>query len=78
MIETELNLTVEERSALREISRLTGKTEDELIREAVGQFITEFHQNRLALMRQARGVWKERDDLPAFGDLRREWDRLPF
>ena len=77
MIETELNLTVEERSALREISRLTGKTEDELIREAVGQFITEFHRSRLALMRKARGMWKERDDLPAFGDLRREWDRLP-
>ena len=36
MIGTELNLTEQERAALREISRLTGKTEDELIREAVG------------------------------------------
>ena len=35
MIETELNLTAQERSTLQEISRLTGKTEDELIREAV-------------------------------------------
>ncbi len=78
MIGTELNLTEQQRSALQEISRLTGKTEDELIREAVGHLIAEFqHENRLALMQKAKGIWKERDDLPAFGDLRREWDRLP-
>jgi hypothetical protein len=76
MIGTELNLTEQERSALREISRLTGKTEDELIREAVGQLIAEFqNENRLALMQKAKGIWKDRNDLPAFGDLRREWDR---
>jgi hypothetical protein len=75
---TELNLTERERSALQEISRLTGKTEDELIRNAVEQLIAEFrHENRLALMQKAKGIWKERDDLPALGDLRREWDRLP-
>lgn len=78
MMATELNLTEQERSALQEISRLTGKTEDELIREAVGQLIVEFqHENRIALMQKAKGIWKERDDLPALGDLRREWDRLP-
>lgn len=76
---TELNLTEQEHFALQEISRLTGKTEDELIREAVGQLIAEFqceNQNRLTLMQKAKGIWKERDDLPAFGDLRREWDRI--
>jgi len=76
---TELNLTEQEHFALQEISRLTGKTEDELIREAVGQLIAEFqyeNQNRLTLMQKAKGIWKERDDLPAFGDLRREWDRV--
>ena len=78
MIGTELNLTEQERSALQEISRLTGKTEDDLIHEAVGQLIVEFqHENRVALMQKAKGIWKERDDLPALGDLRREWDRLP-
>jgi hypothetical protein len=78
MIGTDLNLTEQERSALQEISRLTGKTEDELIREAVGQLIAEFqNENRLALIQKAKGIWKDRDDLPALGDLRREWDRLP-
>jgi hypothetical protein len=78
MIGTELNLTEEERSALQEISRLTGKTEDELIREAVGQLITEFqNENRITLLQKAKGIWKDRDDLPASEELRREWDRLP-
>jgi hypothetical protein len=77
MIETELNLTEQERSVLHEISRRTGKTEGELIREAVGQFISCFQvENRLALMQQAKGIWKDRDDLPAFEDLRSEWERV--
>jgi hypothetical protein len=77
MIGAELNLTEQERSALQEISRRTGKTEDELIRAAVEQLIAEFqNENRLALMRKAKGIWKDRDDLPAFGDLRREFDRV--
>ena len=73
----ELNLTEQERSVLQEISRQTGKTEDELIREAIAHLIAEFrNENRLTLMRKARGVWKDRNDLPAFEDLRREWDRF--
>lgn len=76
MIGTELNLTEQERHALQEISRRTGKTEGELIREAVGQLINGFQvENRPALMQQAKGIWKDRSDLPAFEDLRREWDR---
>jgi predicted DNA-binding protein len=77
MIETELNLTEQERSVLQEISRRTGKTEGELIREAVGQLISGFQvEDRLALMRKAKGIWRDRSDLPAFEDLRREWDRV--
>lgn len=77
MMETELNLTEEERTGLREIARRTGRTEGELIHEAVSRLISGFQiENRLALMRQAKGIWKDRNDLPAFEDLRREWDRL--
>jgi hypothetical protein len=32
--------------------------------------------DRLELMRQARGIWKERNDLPDFGRLRGEFDRI--
>jgi hypothetical protein len=32
-------------------------------------------EDRLSLLQQARGMWKDRSDLPAVADLRREWDR---
>ena len=33
-------------------------------------------QDRLAKLRQACGIWRDRDDLPDFEALRREWDRF--
>ncbi len=76
MAEIELNLTENEEKALREIALRTGKTEDELIQDAVGKLI----EQRLPIgnsgILQARGIWKNRGDLPDFEKIRREWDRL--
>ncbi len=78
-MEMEVNLTERERSLVQEISRRTGKTESELIQEAVGQLIGEHQaEGRVALMQKAKGIWKDRSDLPVFEDLRREWDRSSF
>jgi hypothetical protein len=53
-----------------------GKTPDELAHDVVRELITQFRgEDRLSLLRQARGMWKDRTDLPALADLRREWDR---
>jgi hypothetical protein len=77
MLEAELNLTEQERIALQEISRRTGKSEGQLIREAVNQLIARFQSHaRPALMRKARGIWKDRQDLPALDELRSEWNRF--
>jgi hypothetical protein len=77
MAETELDLTEKERSILQEIARRTGKSESELIHEAISRLINGFaSENRLSLIRQAKGIWKDRSDLPVFEDLRREWDRF--
>jgi predicted DNA-binding protein len=76
MIETEINLTDEERGALRRIAERTGKSEAELVREAVERLISEFQrEDDRSRMRSARGIWKDRDDVPALEDLRREWNR---
>jgi hypothetical protein len=57
------------------IAERTGRTQSELIREAVDRFIDRYHEgNRSELLRSARGMWKEREDLPGFQALRRELD----
>ena len=72
----ELNLTAQEQTALETIVQRTGKTSDELVHEAVKQLIAQFqYEDRLSLLRQARGMWKDRTDLPSLTDLRHEWDR---
>lgn len=75
-METEITLTEQERNSLREISQRTGKSEEELVREAIELFIGQTQtDDRHVLMQKARGIWKNREDLPAFRELRSEWDR---
>ena len=72
----ELNLTAQEQTALETMAQRTGKTPDELVHDAVKQLIAQFqYEDRLSLLRQARGMWKDRTDLPSLADVRREWDR---
>ncbi len=67
---------------LDELSRQTGKTPEQLANEAVEQFAVEAEQEehekflawRTAAERMA-GMWKDRDDLPDFDELRKSWDR---
>ena len=71
-----LHLTEQEQTALESMAQRTGKTPDELVHDAIKQFIAQFQaEDRLSLLRQARGMWKDRTDLPSSADLRREWDR---
>ena len=77
MVEAQFYLTEQEHRALNEISQLTGKSSNELLRQAVDQFIERFQmQNRRELMQKARGIWKDRQDLATLEKLRRDWDRL--
>jgi hypothetical protein len=71
-----LHLTEQEQAALEIMAQRMGKTPDEIVHDVVKQLIAQFQsEDRLSLLRQARGMWKDRTDLPSLADLRREWDR---
>jgi predicted transcriptional regulator len=74
---TQIPLTDAEDRALDEIAAQTGKTRDELLREAVDQFLVRHRPPEwLQRLRQGRGLWKDRDDLPSLEALRGEMDRF--
>jgi hypothetical protein len=76
MVRTQIYLTEQEQRALRELSQRTGRTQSELIREAVDRYIDQAEPvDRISLLRQARGMWSDRTDLPDFTKLRQEFDR---
>jgi hypothetical protein len=79
MVRTQIYLTAKERDALRDLARQTGKKQSELIRRAIDDFIERNQpKDRRAALEQAWGIWKDRDDLPDFAALRREFDRFPY
>ena len=76
MFRTQIYLTEDEKSALQNISFETGKKQSELIRHAVDQLIENFsNTHRLAFLRKAKGIWKNRKDIPVFKEIRESWDR---
>ncbi len=73
---TTITLTEQELNFLRIIAQQTRKTPEELVRDAVIQFLAQYQAaHRRALLQQARGMWQDRADLPSFTDLRSEMDR---
>jgi len=56
----------------------SGRSQSALIREAIDAFLHQQQpQGRLARLRQGRGLWADRTDLPDWSALRSEMDRAP-
>lgn len=76
MIRTQIYLTEKEKAQLETIAQTRGVKQSELIREAVDELIEKYAPSqRLAQIKQVRGLWKNRQDLPALRDLRSGWSR---
>ncbi|GMR09987.1 MAG: ribbon-helix-helix domain-containing protein [Anaerolineae bacterium] len=77
MERTQIYLTEKERKTLKAMSARLGRSQSALIREAVDRYIERDQEgSRLDLLRQARGLWAKRYDLPDFEGIRRELDRI--
>ncbi len=77
MTTAQVTLSESQRTAIQALSQSHGKTQEEILHQAIEQFLTQHQgENRLAALRQARGIWKDKQDLPDFTGLRNEWNRL--
>lgn len=76
MIRTQIYLTEAEHQSIREIARATQQSQSALIRQAIDQYLTRTKPaDKLAKIRRAKGIWKERDDL-ALAEMRADFDRF--
>jgi predicted transcriptional regulator len=76
MASASINLSDEEQAALNELAQQTGKSTEELLHSAVQQMLLRRDtKNRRELLAQAKGMWRDRTDLPDYEELRREFDR---
>jgi hypothetical protein len=76
MIKTEIELTEQQNLALQTLASQLGKEPIELIGQAISNLLANWDQKtRLQKMRVARGIWKDREDLPNFDELRHSWQR---
>jgi hypothetical protein len=78
LLQIELNQKNSERAG--EISRRLGKSPAELVNDAVERYLADAEGDatepdwKTAIM-QAAGMWKDRDDLPDFEEIRRSMSR---
>lgn len=76
MIRTQIYLTEQEQTALEALTRQTGKSQSELIRDAVDSLIARFDSgSRLDKLRAARGMWKDRVDTSDLEATRQSMNR---
>lgn len=76
MFRTQIYLTDSEKEALNRLTADTAKTQSELIRQAIDEFIAKYQkEKRKKVLAQTAGLWANRTDLPDFDKLRKEWDR---
>ena len=77
MQRTQIYLSDAERQGLQALAQRSGRSQSALIREAIDSFLERHQpQGRLARLRQARGLWAGRDDIPAWRGLRGELNRI--
>lgn len=79
MTTTQINLTPSNMRKVHALASRTGKTEGQIVNEAVEKLdspddAAAFDRWRAAMSKVA-GIWADRSDLPDFDEIRRSFDR---
>ncbi len=76
MVRTQIYITAEEKQGLEELSERTGKTQSELIREAIDRLLQDsISRYRSQVIREAAGTWQRQKSNVSERSLRNSWDR---
>lgn len=76
MVRTQIYLTEVEMSALDTLAVQKGKKRSELIREAIDNLIDKYKvAKRQKVLERVAGMWRDRNDLPDFSEIRQSFDR---
>ena len=77
MTRTEITLSDEEAAAIRKIAGQTARKEEDVIHFAIGMLIGQGSPaSKLERLRAARGLWRERVDVPDLREMRSAFDRF--
>jgi predicted DNA-binding protein len=77
MQRTQIYLSEAELEGLRGLAQRSGRSQSSLIREAIDSFLEQRQpQDRLARLRQGRGLWAGGNDPFEVGAVRKELDRI--
>lgn len=77
MVKSQIYLTEEENSSITRLSRLLGSGKSQIIRQAIDEFILKRETSkRLNALREARGMWAERTEIPDLRAQRESFDRF--
>ena len=77
MVRAQIYLTEAEKNQLHVLARYVGKSQSELIREAIDQFLErnlDLKNDKLSAVLAVKGMWAKSSEIN-FADLRQEWDR---
>lgn len=76
MNRTQIYITPEEEKTLKKLSKATGKSKSELIRNAIDQYLeVETQSDWKNKIMDSAGIWKNRKDLPDLDETRKSLDR---